>query len=130
MSTASFHFTSHKNSFHVHVSNLESLSVDMIQNIQTFVKQRNGIFDFNTYTFVIHKRLEFSEFVKLIKESSIEAVCFDNPLKSTLKPKVEFGQYKGMYYSDLPDSYLVWLKGNYSGKDRDAIVTELKIRNL
>jgi hypothetical protein len=125
-----FVFTKFHNSFSVHVENLEQLSVEQIQTIESFVKQRKGLFDFNTYTFVIQKRLEFSEFILLLQESAIDAACEENFLKIQQTQRVEFGKYKGLAYSDLPDSYLLWLKSNYSGKNRETIDAELKFRNL
>lgn len=130
MNRAHFIFTKYFNSFSVHVKNLESLSVKQIQTIEEFVKTRKGVFDFNSYTFIIQKRLEFSEFILLIEKSSIDATCEENILKVAQKSKVEFGKYKGMYYSDIPDAYLLWLKSNYLGKDREIIEAELNFRTL
>ena len=48
-----FTFTRFKNSFTVKVDNLEDLEVSQIKNIQEFVKQRSGVFDFETYSFSI-----------------------------------------------------------------------------
>jgi len=125
-----FVFTRLHNSFSVHIANLEKLSVEQIRAIEFFVEQRKGIFDFNTYTFVIQKRLEFSEFILLLEKSEIYAHCEENFLKTKQTQRVEFGKYKGVAYSDLPDSYLLWLKSNYSGKNRETIDAELKFRNL
>ena len=44
MSKAKFVFEKFKNSFSVKVENLEELSVDEIQKIQSFVQKRNGVF--------------------------------------------------------------------------------------
>lgn len=123
-------FTKHKNSFNVKVVNLESLSVEQIQALELFVKNRKGIFDFNTYTFVIQKKIEFNEFVDLIRHSNIEATCQEMLIIKKEKARVGFGQYKGMYYSDLSDSYLLWLKSNYRGYEKEFIDTELKKRKL
>lgn len=130
MNKAHLVFRKYFNSFSVHVKNLEKLSVEQIQTIEEFVKARKGIFDFNSYTFIIQKRLEFSEFILLIEKSSIEATCEENITKIEQKSKVEFGKYRGMYYSDIPDSYLLWLKSNYLGKDREIIEAELNFRAL
>ncbi|DAB28403.1 MAG: hypothetical protein A2513_04250 [Sulfurimonas sp. RIFOXYD12_FULL_33_39] len=130
MSKPNLIFTKYKNSFSVYVKNLELLSVEQIQIIESFVSTRKGVFDFNSYTFVIQKRLEFNEFVALIEKSSIDAKCEENIPKIEQKSKVEFGKYKGMYYCDIPDSYLLWLKSNYLGKDRDIIDLELNFRAL
>ena len=128
MNKAHLIFTKHANSFSVHVENLEKLSVEQIQSIEAFVKARNGVFDFETYIFAIQKKLEFDEFVSLIENSNISSTCKEKKLKVQQKAKVEFGKYKGMYYSDIPDSYLLWLKANYRGKDRDAVDAELNFR--
>jgi len=130
MTKAHLIFTRYPNSFNVHVENLEELSVEQIKLIEAFVSSRNGVFDFDTYSFVIQKKLEFDGFVSLINYSSILATCKENILKQQQKSKVEFGKYKGMSYSDLPDSYLLWLKGNYRGKDRDTIDAEIAFRTL
>jgi len=130
MSIPKFVFTSYQKSFKVLVENLEQLSVDQIQEIERFVSNRKGIFDFNNYTFVIQKRLEFSEFVKLLEVSQLKVICLDNPVVLKERERIGFGQYKGMTYDELPDPYLTWLKTNYSGKDRDIIAKELKKRKL
>ena len=78
----------------------------------------------------IQKKIEFFEFVKLIQSSSLDVICTDDPIVSQVKPRVSFGQYKGMQYSELPDSYLLWLKSNYSGSDKEFLESELKSRRL
>lgn len=130
MNKAKFIFTKYANSFSVHIQNLEELSVEQIKTIESFVKQRNGIFDFDKYTFSIQKKIEFNEFVSLIKYVGIDASFKEQIIYKTTKAKVEFGKYKGMQYSELPDSYLLWLKGNYRGKDREIIDNELKSRTI
>ena len=130
MAVAKLHFTARNNSFSVSVENLETLSVEQIQELESFVSKRKGIFDFNTYSFVIQKRLEFNDFVKLIHESSVSAICIDNPIVRAARDRVGFGQYKGMFYDELPNSYLSWLKTNYNGYDKDKILKELKKRKI
>ncbi len=123
-------FTQRYGSYSVNIPNLEELSVTQIQELQSFVTKRNGMFDFNTYSFSIQKRLEFHEFVSLIKELNINARCDENIIVQKSQPRIGFGQYKGMQYNELTNSYMLWLKTNYSGKDRDSIDQELKKRNL
>jgi len=123
-------FTKYNNSFSVYVKNLEKLSVKQIQELQKFVAQRKGVFDFNSFTFVIQKRLEYEEFVQLIKHTSIEAVFEEIVLVRKTDAKIDFGKYKGMKFNELPDAYLVWLRANYRGKDRELIDVELKSRKL
>jgi len=123
-------FTHYRNSYSVKIPNLEQLSVEQIQELQEFVSSRNGIFDFNSYSFVIQKRLEFYQFIALIKYSEIKAVCEENFIIRDNQPRVGFGQYKGMQYNELPNSYMLWLKANYRGQDRETIDKELKKRKL
>ena len=130
MATPKFIFTSYSKSFKVLVENLEQLSIEQIQEIEAFVSNRKGIFNFNNYTFLIQKRIEFGEFVKLLKLSDLKAICVDKPTMAAQKPRVGFGQYKGMCYDELTDSYLIWLKTNYNGADREHITKELKRRRL
>ncbi|MEN8303115.1 MAG: hypothetical protein ABFQ64_03475 [Campylobacterota bacterium] len=130
MIKADFTFTQHPKSFSVHVKNLEKLSVEQIQDIQRFVENRKGIFDFNTYTFSIQKKIEFEEFAELIEHSDIQATLSENIIQKETLPRVGFGQYKGMLYRELPDSYMLWLKTNYRGYERETIDKELKRRKL
>lgn len=130
MIKASLTFTKYTNSFSVRIQNLEQLSVEQIQELEEFVKQRKGIFDFTTYSFVIQKRLEFREFISLIQSTDIQANCVENTIVKKTQPRVGFGQYKGMQYNELPDSYMLWLKSNYHGYDRETIDKELKKRRL
>ena len=106
------------------------LSVEQIQQLQHFVSSRNGIFDFNSYSFVIQKRLEFPQFLSLIDSSDIEARCEENIIIHKSYPRIGFGQYKGMQYNELPDSYMLWLKTNYRGYDRDNVDSELNRRSM
>ncbi len=123
-------FTKYTNSFTVHIQNLEQLSVEQIQEFQNFVSLRRGIFDFETYSFVIQKRLEFEDFITLIKQSGMEVICEEKVYEQSLQPRINFGEYKGMFYSQLPESYLKWLKTSYRGRDRDILEAEIKRRNL
>ena len=123
-------FTHYHNSYSVKVLNLEQLSVEQIQQLQKFVTIRNGVFDFNSYSFVIQKRVEFYEFLALIKYSDIDAKCEENIIIKESQPRIGFGQYKGMQYNELPDSYMLWLKINYRGYERSTIDKELKKRSL
>jgi len=123
-------FTQNKNSFNVYIKNLEKLNINQIKELENFVSIRNGMFDFNKYTFNIQKKLSFNHFVLLLEHLNIAAKCEENIILSQNQPRISFGQYKGMQYTELTDSYLLWLKTNYRGKDREIIDKELKKRNL
>ena len=123
-------FTAYKNSYKVEITNLEKLDVTQIQEFQNFVEYRYGIFDFENYSFSIQKRLDFEQFKRVLNSLNIKAIVSQKFLKEKKEPKISFGQYKGMGYKELPDSYMLWLKTNYRGYDRDKIDSELKARNL
>jgi len=130
MPTPRLSFTPYVNSFKVVVENLEELEVVQIQELEAFVSKRKGIFDFNTYSFSIQKRLGFSEFVELLQELEINAKCVEIFELKKVQARISFGQYKGMLYNEIPDSYLLWLKSNHKGKDRAIIEQECKKRKL
>ncbi len=126
-----FIFTQYEHSFRVYIANLEALTVPQIQTIEAFVQTRKGIFDFENYSFTISKKISFHEFKELLHFVNIEADCEEKVSKAIKSiAVVEFGQYKGMAYSDLPDNYLLWLKHNYRGQHKETIVNELRKRNL
>jgi len=125
-----FLFTQHQNSYSVKVKNLERLSVEQIQTLETFVKNRNGIFNFETYSFVIQKRLSFNMFEVLLDSLNIKVFCEEHILQKQTFKRIGFGQYKGMQYNELPDTYLIWLKSNYRGFEKEDIAQELQRRKL
>ena len=123
-------FTKYAKSFTVHIKNLEQLTVEQIQELEHFVKARKGVFDFTTYTFSIQKKIEFHEFAELVQFSGIQARLSEHIIQVKAQARIGFGQYKGMQYNELPDSYMLWLKSNYRGYERDTLEKELKKRKL
>ena len=130
MIKANLVFTKYHNSYSVHIVNLENLEVQQIKQLQDFVSSRNGVFDFESYSFTIQKKIEFFEFEALIRHCDIQATCQENIILHKTQPRIGFGQYKGMQYNELSDSYLLWLKVNYRGSDREIIDKELIRRKL
>jgi len=130
MEKAELVYTQYKNYFRVEIKNLEKLSIKQIQQLEEFVKKRNGFFDFHHYCFDIQKRIDFQTFQKLIEHSLIEANCKESIIEEENEERIGFGQYKGVAYSDLPDSYLLWLLSNYRGYDREKIEQEVQKRGL
>lgn len=123
-------FKSHKKFYTVDIPNLEELSVSQIKELQDFVAFRNGIFDFNTYSFKIQKTMEYDDFLSLVEHLGIDCKCEEKRTKYKEIHRVGFGQYKGMPVSDLPDSYLLWLKSNYHGEQKDIFLEEISKRKL
>lgn len=136
-----FTFQGYTNFFKVHVDNLEQLSVDQIKKILDFVQKRRGFFDFETYEFKIQKKMDFKEFKVLCEDAKLEVVLKEFEGKQQLHKniqnenvqtdtKIDFGKYKGKFFKELPDSYIIWLRRNYVGKFKDIIVQEYKKRAL
>ena len=130
MIKANLVFTQYAKSFSVHITNLEKLTVEQIQELEHFVKVRKGVFNFTTYTFSIQKKIEFQEFAELIEYSGIQAKLSEHIIQVKAQDRIGFGQYKGMQYNELPDSHMLWLKSNYRGYERDTLEKELKKRKL
>ena len=132
MRPAKLLFKSFPNSILVKIENLEELSIAQIQELQNFVKQRRGLFDFASYSFVIQKKMHFEEFTKLLSCLQIVAICHEDFFVSsaTKSEKVSFGKYKGLFYSEIPDEYLIWLKRNYRGEQKELIEEEYRRRKL
>ncbi|MBN2816921.1 MAG: DUF3820 family protein [Campylobacterales bacterium] len=130
MATPRLHFTPFQNSYKVIIKNLEELTIAQIQEFESFVQERKGIFDFSSYSFFIQKRVGFSEFTQLLKALEIDAICSEERVVRENIQRIPFGQYKGMSYSELPDAYLLWLSTNYKGHEQENISKELQKRNL
>jgi hypothetical protein len=128
MPKAQLVFKSHKNFYTVNIPNLEELSVEQIKELQEFVSFRNGMFDFSTYSFKINKTLEYDDFVSLVNHLGIDCRCEENTTLHKEIPRIGFGQYKGMLVSDLPDAYLLWLKNNYHGDQKELFLEEINKR--
>lgn len=121
--------------FTLRVENLSSLSVSQIQELERFATDRRSRLDFNTATMRIAKRIGFDDLVRLLSLSGIKA----DVIESEIKPKrvenqvdavIGFGKYRGTHYKDIPTPYLLWLKKNYQGPERQALEQELRKRAL
>jgi len=121
-------FDRYENFFRVYIENFNLLSVEQIQAFEDFVKQRRGVFSFDGY-FDIQRKLSFESFVKLMTSLGFDAV-YEEIIHEKNRPRIGFGQYKGLYYDELPDSYLLWLKNNLIGKDKTYINDEISRRGL
>ena len=131
-------FVAYKDYYTVTVENLTALTVPQIQQLQAYASQRRSRLDFENATMRIWKRIDFGHFNKTLESAAIiadtiesEVVRSDTVAVAPVKdPVVGFGKHKGMRYADIPDSYLIWLKGNYSGPERGLIEAELTKRSL
>ena len=116
------------------VENLTALSVEQIKELESFAAQRRGRLDFATSTIRIGKRIPFEHFNKTLELCGIKADTIEaepvNQITPASNTPIGFGQYKGMSYSELPEEYLLWLKFNYRGREREFLEQELRNRSL
>jgi len=117
MSKAKFLFSTSREHFSVQVENLEELSVEEIQKIESFVSARNGIFDFNTYSFIIKKRVTFIEFLTLLKYSDIEHISEEIARKATTTlARMSLENIKGCFIVKHPTPIFYGSKGTIEVK--------------
>lgn len=127
-------FVAYSEYYTVTVENLTALTVAQIQELEAYARQRRGRLDFATGRMRIAKRIDFDHFNKTLELCGIKAdtVASEviNQLETPSNAAVGFGKYKGMCYSELPEEYLLWLKRNYHGREREFIEQELRSRSL
>lgn len=128
-------FVAYKDYFTLSVENLTSLTVVQIQEIEKFATDRRGRLDFSTSTIRIGKRLSFDQLNQLLVLSGIKADTIESEIKrqkevTSVDAVIGFGKYRGTHYKDIPTPYLLWLKKNYQGHERQALERELQNRNI
>jgi hypothetical protein len=131
-------FVAYRDFYIVKVENLTQLTVPQIKQLEAFATERRSTLDFNKASIKIWKRIDYDHFNKTLELAGIVANTIeseiakpqDAPQQPRHSPKVGFGKYKGLSYSELPNDYLLWLKRNYNGPERSAIENELQARSL
>jgi len=125
-------FVAHYDNFTLKVENITALSVSQIQELEQFAAARRGRLDFSTSTIRIWKRLSFGELNRILALSGIQADTIESEIKRKKETSVDavigFGKYRGTHYRDIPTHYLLWLKKNYQGHERQALEDELRSR--
>ena len=128
-------FVAYYDHYNIIVENLTELTVSQIQQLEKFAKDRRGGLDFVTAKIRIGQRISFEYFNHILELGGIKAdtieseVVLEKP-KAAVDAVVGFGKYKGMHYSEIPNEYLLWLKQNYRGYERQNIEQELLNRSL
>lgn len=127
-------FVAYADYYTVTIENLAALTVPQIQQLETYALQRRGRLDFSNASMRIAKRITFDHFNKTLELCGITADTIQSEVLSQIgtmpDATVGFGKYKGMCYSELPQEYLLWLKRNYQGHEREFVEQELRNRSL
>jgi hypothetical protein len=131
-------FVAYRDYYTVTVENLTELTVPQIRRLEAYAAQRRSLLDFSTARMRIWKRIDFAHFNKTLELAGIAADTIESeivrpagkPAAPVQDPVIGFGKHRGMRYSDIPESYLLWLKNNYSGTERGLIEAELSRRGL
>ena len=141
MALPQLRFIAYRDYYIVRVENLTALTVPQIHQLEAYAAERRSRLDFNTSTMRIWKRIDYAHFNKTLEAAGIAADTIESevvrrdagaPAQPEPEPdaRVGFGKHRGMRYCDLPESYLLWLKNNYSGPERGLIEAELSRRHL
>jgi hypothetical protein len=134
-------FVASRDYYTIRIENLEALSVPQIRQLEAFAMQRRSTLDFQTASIRIWKRIDYHHFNKTLEAAGIAADTIESEIVRSpsaaaeapperVTAKVGFGKHRGIAYAELPESYLLWLKMNYSGPERHYIDQELAARNL
>lgn len=133
-------FIAYRDYYTVRVENLTLLTVPQIRQLEAYASERRSVLDFNTATMRIWKRIDYAHFNKTLLTAGIAADTIESeivrpdsvpaPPLPVEESVIGFGKHRGLRYSDLPESYLLWLKNNYSGSERGLIEAELSRRSL
>ena len=127
-------FVAYKDYYTVRIENLTRLSVPQIRQLEAYAVERRSVLDFSTASMRIWKRIDYAHFNKTLELAGIDADTIESevvhPHPPMDNPVIGFGKYKGMHYADLPEEYLLWLKHNYNGPQRQTIEQELRNRSL
>lgn len=128
-------FVAHYDYFTLRVENLTALTVPQIQALEKFASDRRGRLDFTTSTIKVRKRIDFNDLNRILALSGINADTIESEIKrkkeeSSVDAVIGFGKYRGSNYKDIPTPYLLWLKKNYQGHERQALELELRNRSL
>ncbi len=128
-------FVAYSNFYDIIIENLPSLTVSQIQQLEKFASDRRGRLDFSTSRIRVYKRIDYDHFNRTLELSGIKADTIESEVVVAVPVKVVdaligFGKYRGTSYSELPVDYLLWLKQNYQGHERQYIEQECINRSL
>lgn len=131
-------FVAYRDYYTVTIENLTALTVPQIKMLESYAAERRSVLDFATATMRIWKRIDYAHFNKTLEYAGIVADTIESeiarpdaaPAAPAADPVIGFGKHRGMRYRDIPESYLLWLKNNYSGPERGVIEAELSRRGL
>ncbi|MEA3374033.1 MAG: hypothetical protein U9Q62_10160 [Campylobacterota bacterium] len=128
-------FVAHYDCCDIIVENLPSLTVPQIQQLEKFASDRRGQLDFSNSKIRIHKRIDFEYFNRILELSGIQADTIESEVVKATPVKavnalIGFGKHRGTSYSELPVEYLLWLKQNYQGHERQYIEQECINRSI
>jgi len=120
------------------IKNFEDLDENGIQELIEFAERRGGFFREDLKRFSIRKRAPIEYLEDIFKRSGIDA-CITEPQYDVFRPArnmppkelettINFGKYKGEKWGDLPDDYLMWIKGAMQGQNSDIAKSIISYR--
>ncbi|MDF1881241.1 hypothetical protein JHD50_07990 [Sulfurimonas sp. MAG313] len=124
-------YTQYSKQFICKIQNINELSVQTLQELENFASTRSGSLDYTKESFCIPKRIALSHVQELFKLKGLDVFITEEEAKRqriSNMATINFGKYKGTKWTDLDDTYLLWLSKNLNSDDRQIAISELESR--
>lgn len=124
-------YTQYSKAFSCKIENIKELSVETLQELETFASSRSGKLDYASESFTIPKRIELHHLQELFQLKNMDVFITEaEPQRQKISQNatINFGKFKGQKWEDLKDDYLVWLTQNLNSEDRQVAMNELASR--
>ncbi len=113
------------------IENISELSVQELQDLESFAKKRSGKLDYTNESFTIPKRIELQHLQELFSLMQMDVFVVEKePQRQAIASTatINFGKFKGTKWSDLEEDYLRWLSQNINSDDKNTALAEIQRR--
>lgn len=110
---------------------MQDLSVQTLQELESFAAQRSGKLDYSTESFTIPKRIELQHLQEIFKLKGMDVFITEaEPRRREVSDSaiINFGKFKGQKWTDLKEDYLLWVCQNINSQDKQIALAELDRR--
>ncbi|HIC44744.1 MAG TPA: hypothetical protein EYO73_10855 [Sulfurimonas sp.] len=124
-------YTQYSKQFTCKIENIGELSIQTLQELEAFASQRSGSLDYSKESFSIPKRIEIQHLQELFQLKGMDVFITQKEAQKHFAVNtsiINFGKFKGTKWSDLEDTYLLWLTKNLNSDDRQTAIRELERR--
>lgn len=123
-------YTQYSRYFSCKIENINELSVEVLQKLESFISARSGKLDYEKESFIIPKKIEMHHLQELFNITGIDVFLTEKAPNVRIADSavINFGKFKGTKWINLEDDYLLWLSKNINGDDRYTALSELQRR--